>query len=664
VDSLNEIPKIGPKTIVKLNKLGINKPGDLLYHFPNRYIDFSKHSNIFGIKPDENVTITGKIIRFQNIYTRTGKNIQKATVEDLTGQIELIWFNQPYLSQTLKINERLSFAGTCSLYQTNKTIIAPIIGRYNTGKIIAIYPETEGLKSGWFRKVIAENINNLLLNINETLPQSILKKHQLLSLKDSLYQIHQPENAKLLEQSRLRLGIDEILSLQANSYLKKQLWTSKTPKKVFLSSQKFDKLISNLIKSLPFRLTSSQIEVWSEIKSDLLRNIPTNRLLQGDVGSGKTIIAILGCYLAHLNKSTSLIIAPTEILANQHYETFTKLLKLPITLLTARSKPELKKLKPGTIIIGTHAAIYRKKVLKNKIGLLIIDEQHKFGVNQRSFLTNTLHPPHCLTMTATPIPRTISLTIMGNLDLSVIKSMPIDRLRVKTFFVPENKYLKCYQWLNEHITKTKEQAFIVCPFIEPSETLQSIKSAKKLYDHLKTDIFPKLNIGLIHGKIRNDTRKDILSEFSKNKIHIMITTPIIEVGIDFPNSTTIIIQSADRFGLAQLHQLRGRVGRGASQSYCYLFSESDNDRALNRLNMMTQTFDGQKIAEYDLATRGPGEAFSFIQHGFPSLKIANFSNLSQTALGQQIIEELTENYPEFDLKLLITNFDQSLASTN
>jgi len=344
-------------------------------------------------------------------------------------------------------------------------------------------------------------------------------------------------------------------------------------------------------------------------------------------------------------------VAPTEILAQQHFLTFSKLLNCPVKLLTAKTK--ISAYSPGTIIIATHAALFQKKKLEKSIGLLIVDEQHKFGVTQRGFLSKSISPPHTITMSATPIPRTISLTLMGNLDISQITQLPQNRKPIKTFLVPQNKTNDCYLWLKKHILTSGQQAFIVCPFIEPSETLISVKSAKKEYEFLQTKIFPTLKLGLIHGKTPSSDRQKILSDFQKNKINILITTPIIEVGIDFPNSTSIIIQSADRFGLAQLHQLRGRVGRGTQISYCYLFTESVNIKPLKRLNFLTTNSDGQKIAEFDLKTRGPGEIFSTLQHGFPSLKLASFSDTLLISTAQILFKNLITNYPGFDLNQLV-----------
>ena len=650
MNTLTSIPRIGPKTIEKLNKLGIHSPINLIYHFPSRYIDFSNIQNISDLEINTTSTIHGELIKFNNIYTRSHKNIQIATISDTTGTINLIWFNQPYLSKNFIIGEKYSFAGTVSLYQNKKTIIGAVSGLHNTGKIIAAYPETSGLSSNWFRQVIP-TIN---IDVQDPLPSAIQTEHQLLELSKSLHQIHQPTNFKYLSLASFRLGLDEILSLQSAAFIAKSEWSKKTAKYIFNDKPQ----IKTLINRLPFSLTESQTIAWQEIKSDLLLESPSNRLLQGDVGSGKTIIALLACYLAHLNKTTSVLIAPTEILAQQHLATFQKILKLPMILLTGKSKP--KSIPKGSIVISTHAAIYQKDSFQKNIGLLIIDEQHKFGVKQRSFLTDSLHPPHCLTMTATPIPRTVSLTIMGNLDLSTLTSVPASRLPIKTYVVPQNKYPDCYLWLEKHIKKTKEQAFIVCPFIEPSETMATVKDAKTMFDNLSKNVFPTLKLALIHGKIPQIERQRILDDYANKKVDILVTTPIIEVGIDFPNATTIIIQSSDRFGLAQLHQLRGRVGRSNLQSYCYLFSESVNEKSINRLKVLQKTTDGQKIAEYDLATRGPGEAFSVIQHGFPSLKIANFNDLELIKLGQKIIAKLAKE--EFDLKKLIKGDIMSIST--
>lgn len=662
---LDQIAGIGPKTLIKLNKLKINTLKDLLYHFPYRYLDFSNISNINQVEDKEVVTVTGKLINFQNIFTRNHKNLQKAVVQDKTGQINLLWFNQPYLSQNFKVGETYSFAGTVSFFQNKKTIIAPEYGQYNTGKIIAVYPETSGLSSKWFRKTIQTLLPTLLKETLETLPKEILIKHKLFDLKNSLKEIHDPTNIDLLTKARTRLATEEILKLQIQSYLSKQNWLSKKAKFQLQQTPVIKKKVNQLIKSLPYKLTFSQQKVLTEIINDITsKNKVTNRLIQGDVGSGKTILAIVTTLITSLNNHLSLFIAPTEILANQHYQTFKDTLKqfeIPILLLTGSKKINLKDIPDNAIIIATHAAIYQKKTIEDKIALLIIDEQHKFGVKQRSFLGDSLNPPHCLTMTATPIPRTISLTMLGNLDLSTITSLPKKRLPIKTFLVPHHKTNNCYDWIKKEIKNKKCQAFIVCPFIEESETMFTVKSAIKEFEDLSKNIFPDLKLELIHGRIKNQDREKIIKKFKDNKINILVTTPIIEVGIDIPNASIMLIQSADRFGLAQLHQIRGRVGRGHLQSYCYLFSQSENEKTQQRLKFLEKHNNGLKIAEYDLDNRGPGEAFSVIQHGFPSLRLANLSDLDLIELGQKIMIDLVKD-KNFNFSQIISekNIDKSI----
>jgi len=666
MESLTQIPGVGDKTLEKLHRLGIFTPTDLLYHYPYRYIDFSHSTNISAAQENENITITGQLLSFQNIFTRSHKNLQKAVVADKTGQINLLWFSQPYLSKNFTVGDIYSFAGTVSVFQNKKTIIAPVSGKYNTGKIIAIYPETSGLTSNWFRKTIQTFLPQLQINVKDILPDQIIKQHHLLSLTESFKQIHCPQNSNILNQAKHRLSLQEILAIQAKSWLLKKEWISKTPKIILHSDLKTDQKINKLIDSLPFKLTDDQIKVWQEVKADITNpQKVTNRLIQGDVGSGKTIVALLACYLAHLNKSLSLFLAPTEILAQQHFATFQKFfkkIKVPVYLLTSSNKTDLTKIPKNAIVIATHAAIFQKAAIEDNIALLIIDEQHKFGVKQRSFLGDLEHLPHCITMTATPIPRTISLTLLGNLDISVIEKLPQNRLPVKTFLVPPKKIPQCYSWIQEEILKTKCQAFIVCPFIDVSETMQSVKSAKVEFEKLQK-IFPKLKLSLLHGKIKSKDREKIISDFQKNKTNILVTTPIIEVGVDIPNAAIMIIQSAERFGLSQLHQLRGRIGRGQLQSFCYFFTDSDNDKAHDRLKFMENHHNGLKIAEYDLKIRGPGETFSTIQHGFPSLRLANFSDTELISTSQKILADLIIN-KTFNISSLIpkTNTKENILN--
>lgn len=650
------LPGIGPKTLTKLKQLNITSDKELLYHFPHRYVDFSKSINISQAPLEENVTLSGKIQNISNIFLKNGKSLQKIILSDSTGSIDLVWFNQPYLTKNFHEGEFWAFAGTTSLYHGHLTLFSPEYGKFNTGKIIPIYGETKGLTSRWFRKIFSLHLSSLLKSYTDPLPLNQLTQYKLIPLNKALTQIHLPQNQNYLEKARYRLAFDEINSLLAQSLLQKKSWANFAPKFILKNYS-----TTKLINSFPFKLTDSQKSAWQEIKTDLIsKKKVMNRLLCGDVASGKTVLALLSTYLTSQNQRQSLLLAPTEILAQQHYATFKSFLPtFPIYLLTAKNSLP-KTLDPAAIIIATHAAIFQKEKFMDNLALLIIDEQHKFGVKQRSFLNNK-NPPHTLTMTATPIPRSISLTLFGNLDLSILKNLPQKRNPVKTFLVPQNKISDCYQWLLKEIKQKKTQAFIVCPFIEQSESDLSIKSAKKEFEHLR-QIFPSLKLELIHGKTKIETRNKILDQFKKNKINILVTTPIIEVGIDFPNATTIIIQSADHFGLSQLHQLRGRVGRGTLQSYCYFFTESTGEKALKRLRYLENTNDGFKIAEFDLKSRGPGETFSTLQHGFPSLKIASFSDLKLIELCQLFLKQLQTDNPHFDLKKLVLN-QNSLSLT-
>ncbi len=650
------LPGVGPKTLAKLHRLGIYTLSDLLYHFPHRYLDFSHTIPISQATPDSFVTLTGKITKFQNLYTKTHKNLQIATLEDHTGTINLAWFNQPYLATVFKPNATFSVAGKISFFNHQKTIFSPEYGQYSTGKIISVYPETKSLTSKWFRKIIHTHITTLLSSITDPLPPNITQKYHLLSLTQALTQIHLPQDQNYLQQARTRLAIDEILSILAESELLKVKQQSLPPKPLKLYP------ISPVTKLLPFQLSPSQKQAWYEIRKDLTSTHHlTNRLLVGDVSSGKTLLAILSSYLTYKNNHNSLIIAPTNILAQQHFKNFKKYLpKIPIKLLTSRH--HIKKFPKVSIIIATHAAFHHSKL--PSITLLVVDEQHKFGVAQRSFLSS-LSPnniPHQITMSATPIPRTISLTLMGHLQLSQLQPLPHHH-PPKTFLVPNNKTLSCYHWLEKQIITTQSQAFIVCPFIATSETQSSIKSAIQEFNHLSTVVFPHLKLALLHGKTKSNIRDEIIKKFQSNKIQILVTTPIIEVGVDIKNANTIIIQSAERFGLSQLHQLRGRVGRGEESSFCYLFTESTNINTISRLKFFTQNTDSQTIADYDLKTRGPGLITSNLQHGFPALKIADLANFKLIRYCQQILANILQQNSSFDPSKLRHNPAASIGHT-
>ncbi|MFA6518653.1 MAG: ATP-dependent DNA helicase RecG [Candidatus Shapirobacteria bacterium] len=650
---------VGPGSRQKLARLKIIESRDLLYHFPHRYLDFSHHLPINKATPNQNITVSGKLTSLKNIYTKTGKNIQIGTLADETGSLNLMWFSQPYLIKNYFIGATYLFAGTIVLVNNHPTLIHPYSGQGSAGKIIGIYPATAGLTSAWFRRLFQNHLISLLSTQTETLPLETQNKFKLLPLNQALNYIHQPPNLTLLKQARSRLSLDEIISLEAQSYLLKKKGQDLSPAKIFKESPLINKKIDKLISSLPFTLTPSQLQAWQEIKADLLSLNPANRLLLGDVGSGKTIIALLACYLAHLNHATSLIIAPTTILCHQHFNNLQKLFSnLPFSLITAKTVKNHLPLQ-GSIIIATHTAIHRSKILSSSLGLVIFDEQHKFGVDQRQAFS-TSSPPHCLTMSATPIPRTVSLTLLSHLPVSRLEPRENSHPQ-KTFLVPSSKQIDCYRWMEKTINSTHQQAFIVCPFIETSPDLLGVKSAVDEFKRLQQDIFPNLKLGLLHSQLKTKDKEELMAKFVKNEINILVTTPIIEVGIDIPNANIIVIQSAERFGLAQLHQLRGRVGRGENPGFCYLFASSTSPKSRQRLSFFSSHHSGNQIAEYDLKTRGPGEVFSSLQHGFPNLKLANIEDLALLSLAKDVFQHLLINHNSLvtDHSSLITNLPHS-----
>lgn len=649
---LEKLKGIGPKTVPKLAKLKISTPLDLIYHFPKSYLDFTHTTTIKDAPIEENVSLTLKISDFKNIFTPTKKNLQIASAFDSTGHIQLVWFNQPFLSKVIKPSQIISVAGQITFYKNKKTIFFPKIGDTRLKKIFPIYPETKGLSSNQINNLVIKNINSIIPQVNDLLPIPVQQKYSLISTPISIQKIHQPQNTTDIALSQHRLSVDELLSIHLNSLILKDKWLTQTTTHLLKTDKTINDKLKALISSLPYKLTTDQKKVWRQIKLDLTSGKITNRLIQGDVGSGKTIIALLACYLAYLNSKLSILIAPTQILATQHYKNFKTLLpNLPIKLITSSTK-STKITKTNQIIIATHAVFYRQQKLKDKVSLVIIDEQHKFGVDQRSALLSSPNPPHSLTMTATPIPRSIKLTLLGNLDVSSIHTMPTTRLKPTTFLVPVHKQANCYQWLSDQIKTNHSQAFVVCPFIDDSDKNDQVISAQAEFTRL-VKLFPDLSIGLLHGQIKDKDK--IINQFLRQKISILVSTPIIEVGIDIPNANYMIVNSADRFGLSQLHQLRGRIGRGDKPSFCCFFTSSQNPKTLKRLEFIKNCYDCFKIAKFDLENRGPGTIFSTLQHGFPQLKLANLSNTEQNNLVRLIAKDIILDYPKLVDQIINTS---------
>lgn len=578
-----------------LEKLGIKTERDLLYHLPFRYEDYSLLSKIKNLQEGETVTVRGKVLEIKNQYTRSAFVLQRALIEDDSGILEVLWFNQRFLTRVIHQGDQISLAGKIKKNGKKLLLKSPVYeinSQIHTGRVVPIYPETAGITSKWLRT----KIFNLLDN----------------SVPEALKKVHFPKSLEEAEEARLQLAFDELFASQLEALKRKKERESKTVGNKFKIVEIREKL-KMFVDNLSFNLTGGQKKVIAEIYKDLAKDVPMNRLLQGDVGSGKTVVAALALLAANLNGYQAVLMAPTEILANQHYETL-KFLKLNVGLATGSKKENLN----SKIIVGTHALLNLK--LAN-LGLVVIDEQHRFGVEQQTKLKEKGLNPHILTMTATPIPRAMALTLYGDLDISLLEEMPVGRLPVKTWAVPENKRAAAYQWIRDQ----KTQTFIICPFIEESETLFTVKSARKEFENLSKNIFPDLKLGLIHGKLKSQEKDKVLEEFKNKKLDILVATPVVEVGIDIPNATIMVVEGAERFGLAQLHQLRGRVGRSDRQSYCLLFAE----KGLERLKSLEKINNGLQLAEIDLRFRGPGERFGQAQHGHWALKIATFADFEK-----------------------------------
>lgn len=649
---VSELPLVGPVYVSRLKRLEINTIDDLLHHVPSRYLDFRMVSEIGKVRPGDTVTIGGKITSMNNIYTKKGTKIQAAKIKDSTGEIDAIWFNQPFLVRNLPVETMVSLAGKVEWFGRKKALISPVyetVGNnkkpIHTGRLVPIYPETSGISSKWLRGKIAFGYDRAQENIEDNLPASTLKNLDLVSLSSAISSIHFPKTPEEIDKGKKRLAFDELLRIQLNSLWKKKKWEQN--KASHQLSVKI-KDTSKFLKKLSFKLTASQNDAVKEILDDLGKDSPMNRLLEGDVGSGKTVVATIAAFACFLNEHQTVFMAPTQILAEQHFKTLKQMLspfKVRISLVT--SEGIRKDFGRSDIFVGTHALIHKKLDFAN-VALIVIDEQHKFGVEQRSKLIrksgNKSIVPHILTMTATPIPRTIALTFYGDLDLSTLTELPKGRKPIKTWTISPEKRKSAYQWVGEQIAEYQAQVFVIVPLIEESEseTMKQIKAATSEYENIKK-IFPKLSIGLLHGKLKAKDKNRVINLFKKGSIDILVSTPVVEVGIDVPAATIMLIEAAERFGLAQLHQLRGRIGRGKKESYCLLFAETKSPKIQARLNALKKTMSGFELAELDLKLRGPGEIFGTKQHGFPELRIASWQDSKLIKTTKDLAHQVLKN---------------------
>jgi ATP-dependent DNA helicase RecG len=683
-NKIEEIPHVGKIYGKRLKTMGIKTLADLIYYFPREYKDFSKTSKIRDIKINEKACVMGKIISIEQNRTWVKRMIiTTALIQDDTGAIEAVWFNQPYIRKILNVGDEIILAGKLSFQNKTIQISSPIYEKISSketvhlGRIMSVYPETQGISSKYLRWIIKGAIKNIKNKIPETLPEEILKKYELISLREALEQIHFPSSLELAKKAQERFSFEQIFFISLFNIKKKLEIKKEDSQSIPINKE----LIKRVKSSLPFELTKAQKRTLEEILKDMEKSSPMNRLLQGDVGSGKTAVAALASINAVKAKTQVVLMAPTEILVKQHFKTFFQMLKsfnLNVGLLTGKEdkyyskklhsdtieisrKKLLEKVEDGDIdiLIGTQALIVSNKKKKDdqkvkfkNLGLVIVDEQHRFGVKQRATLQkNREKVPHLLSMTATPIPRTLALTVWGDLDLSIIDEMPKDRKKIITEIIPEKQRAKKYEFIKKEINKGG-QIFVVCPRIEEGE--DETKNVKKEYDYLSKDIFPEFKLAMLHGKMTSKEKDKTMKDFGSKKYNILVSTSVIEVGIDIPNATVMMIEGSDRFGLAQLHQFRGRVGRGEQQSYCLLFTNSRSKKTRERLEAMIKYDSGFKLSEMDLKLRGPGDFFGVKQWGLPDFAMSALRDVKGIKRAREAAEDMfpqIQKYPSLERRL-------------
>ena len=655
------IKGVGEKRAKLLEKLGITTALQLAEHYPRGYIDFNETTAISDLVNDGENHVVKAIVtkKFPAYYGRI--NIFKVLVSDGTGDMLITFFNSDYSFTRLKLDNEYCFYGKMAGDFLRKEMNSPVfIDSQDPNKLMPRYSLTTGISQG----IMSNCIKNVLRDFTfpEHLTDTLMDKYNLISYDNALRWIHFPENKEQYDKAKYRLTFEELFLLQLG------LKSMKNRKKRLAGAPMESKSIDEYYSSLPFTLTGAQIRAISECCDDMQKSVPMNRLLQGDVGSGKTAVAAGAAYFAYLNGYQSTLMAPTEILAKQHYDTLYKFLAplgVTIALLTGSQTPAQKKqirqlIADGQIdiAVGTQALI-QKSTRFSSLGLVITDEQHRFGVAQRAKLLGKGNNPHLLVMSATPIPRTLGLIIFGDLDISIIDELPPSRKPVKTVLRTSAMRGGVYDFIRSEV-KHGRQAYIVCPLVEEGE-LDDVASAEEYAADLMLREFPDIAVGIVHGQMKSDEKDEVMRKFVENEYSVLVATTVIEVGVDVPNATVIVIENAERFGLSQLHQLRGRVGRGSSQSYCILISDKGSKTTRERLEVMCSTNNGFVIADEDLKMRGPGDFFGHRQHGLPQMSIADFADTKSLELSQKIADCIMDCYGDIrndEIRLLKAEVDR------
>ena len=652
------VKNVGPNRVKLLNKLNIFTLKDLITYFPRNHEDRSINKKIAQCQDGETVLIKAKAITKDTEMRTRRVSVYRLVVQDDTASCVITWFNQKYLKEKFIYGKVYTFYGKIEnkngIFQMKSPVFDESGIDKNTGRIIPIYPLTSTLSQNTLRKIIENGIDEVYGSLEENLPDYILKKYDLLEINEAYKNIHFPKNNLEFAKAKKRLVFEELLALQL-ALLRLKIGQNCDEKGI-----EFDKNVymQDVINILPFTLTNAQLRVLKEINYDMEKNTPMNRLLQGDVGSGKTVISVISAYKAVKSGYQVAIMAPTAILAEQHLQNFKRILErfgikceLLVSNITKKNKQIiLDKLANGKIdiLIGTHAILEENVIFKN-LGLVVTDEQHRFGVKQRAKIVAKGNNPDVIVMSATPIPRTLALILYGDLDISIIDELPPNRKKIETFAITKDLEERLNNFVKKLINEGR-QAYIVCPLVEDSED-SDLKSVTALAEKYKTEIFKEYRLEYLHGKMKPKEKDEIMLKFKNGEIDILISTTVIEVGVDVPNASIMVIENAERFGLAQLHQLRGRVGRGEYKSYCILKNEGHSKTSKERMKIMCQTNDGFIISEKDLKLRGSGDFFGTAQHGVPEFKIANlFENIQELKIVQNLATNIIQEDPNLELE--------------